>query len=263
MKTRTLVAVATGSALLCLAPSLVHAQASDPEPPAKAVTITPTVDINSNYMWRGIRLSDNWVIQPGVTVESHGASLNVWSNWDLNEYPYGSGNGGGRLNEVDITGTYSHGVGKATLSGGFIYYALRDYPDTTEFFATVAFEAPLAPSLSGYWDVDQGKGGFLMLTLGQDVQLAPNVPLKLGGYLSYDIHHKVMGVLDSGEAFNGFYNAEVSAAIPVPVNARLSLTPRAAYTFPLTGDSKIGLRSASYKATNSRFYVGINATAKW
>ena len=41
-----------------------------------------SVDIMSNYVWRGQKLSDSWVIQPSVGITYGGFGANLWSNFD-------------------------------------------------------------------------------------------------------------------------------------------------------------------------------------
>jgi hypothetical protein len=247
-----------------LGDGLAQAQATQEEGAVPAVSTTASVEILSNFVWRGVRLSEGWVIQPSASLDSRGLSLNLWGNVDLSEYPLGSGHSGGRLTEVDVTGSYTRAFGRTSVTAGFIQYAVRDFEDTTELFATLTLAAPLSPSLSGYYDMDQGDGGFLIISLGQQVRLTPAVPLELGGYATMNFKNKVMGVGANGAPFTGLYSAEVNAALAFSLGPRLTLTPRVAYAFPLSDNGKAGLRSASYGgATHQRLYAGLNATATW
>lgn len=57
------------------------AGAQDPREEAPpAVSASVTADVLSHYVWRGVRLSDGFVVQPSIGVESHGFGVNVWWN---------------------------------------------------------------------------------------------------------------------------------------------------------------------------------------
>jgi len=56
----------------------------------------------SNYVWRGQKLSNSWVIQPlvGITYGSFGA--NIWANYD-SDSKIDEGDGHGEVTETDVT----------------------------------------------------------------------------------------------------------------------------------------------------------------
>ncbi len=41
-----------------------------------------SVDVMSNYVWRGIKVSNSWVVQPSVGISYGDFSANIWGNYD-------------------------------------------------------------------------------------------------------------------------------------------------------------------------------------
>src|SRR4030042_1198978 len=75
------------------------------------VSGTASVDVMSNYVWRGQKLTNSWVIQPyvGITYGSFGA--NIWANYD-SDSKIDEGGGHGEVSETDLTLSYSFSVEK-------------------------------------------------------------------------------------------------------------------------------------------------------
>jgi hypothetical protein len=259
------------AAVACLAvvAGIGAASASAQEPvkaeaaKTSAVESTVTTDVLNYYVWRGNRLSQGFVIQPAITTTHKGFSVNVWGNLDGNEYPYASGNAGGRFTESDVTVSYGRDLGNVGLSGGYIYYGLVGLPDTWEGYVSVSPQVALSPSVSFYYDFGTGDGGFLTFSAGRTFNLTPNVPLRIGGLLSYNLGNAVMGPGMSGSPFNGFYHGELTASIGIPLGQWVTLTPRAGYTFPLTDDAKNAIRFCSYGgATSNLWTAGVTLTVQ-
>ena len=138
----------------------------------------------SQYLWRGFVLNDTPVLQPAVSFGYKGLSITSWSNFAHR------GPNGQNWTEHDLSVDYAHHVGKLGLSAGYILYW---FPDLTsaqgnrsqEFYAGVAFDAPLNPSFTFYRDVDQGDGNYFYLsgrrswTLGKGVALNSSLGLGL------------------------------------------------------------------------------------
>lgn len=41
-----------------------------------------SVDVMSNYVWRGQKLSNSWVVQPSVAITYGVFGANLWANYD-------------------------------------------------------------------------------------------------------------------------------------------------------------------------------------
>ena len=66
--------------LVIAAAGAASAQDAPVERPV-AVSGSVNADLLSHYVWRGVRLSDGFVVQPSIGVESHGFSVNAWWNF--------------------------------------------------------------------------------------------------------------------------------------------------------------------------------------
>jgi hypothetical protein len=130
----------------------------------------------SQYVWRGLVLTNGPVLQTSSTVTYRGAYLNVFTNQDLN-----SVNGRrGKVTELDFDLGYDYARDKSTLSAGAIHYT---YPNTiaastTELYAGMRLAGPFNLSVRGYFDVGSIRRGYVTADVFHSVslpKLAPNV----------------------------------------------------------------------------------------
>lgn len=215
------------------------------------VSGSAAVDVMSRYVWRGLTLSKQFVIQPsvGITYEGFGASL--WSNYDTKA---------SESNETDYTLSYSFSIGKFNLGVGYIYYSLDGIPDTQEIYFSAGYDTFLKPTLTYYQDIEEGKGGFLVASIGHSIELSKDVNLNLGASASYNFKNAVMGFDGNGNKFNNLYNGEVSASVNIPVSKAIVVTPKAAYSFALSNDAKDAISGFSVDGKKNIFYGGVNLT---
>jgi hypothetical protein len=210
-----------------------------------------SVDFMSNYVWRGQKLSNAAVIQPSVGIMYEGFGVNLWTNYDT---------GTNEHNETDLTVDYSFAVDKMSVDAGYIFYALDGADDTQEVYVTVGYDILLSPSLTIYYDFDEGEGAFIVAAIGHSFSLAGNMNLDLSASASYNGKNLVMGADADGDKFSNFYNGNISASVSVPVAGAISITPVIAYTFPLSNDAETAIESASDDGDSNLFYGGINLT---
>ena len=232
-------------------------------PSVKAETETAgyaSVDIMSNYVWRGQKLSESLVIQPSVGITYGGFDANLWSNFDSDWKVDDTDDGQGKVTETDLTLSYSFSMDKFSFSGGYIYYALEGAHDTQELFVSVSYDVLLNPSLVLYYDYDEGQGAFIIASIDHSFDLGKNIPLDVGASASYNINNKVMGVDEDGDDFSNFYNGELYASVTFPVTKAISIAPKIAYSFPLSNDAKEAISSISDDGDKDIFYGGINLT---
>ena len=220
-----------------------------------------SVDIMSNYVWRGQKLSNRWVIQPsvGITYGSFGA--NIWANYDSDKTEATSSDTGhGEFTETDLTLNYSFSVNKFNLVAGYIYYALEGANDTQEFYLSSGYDTLFKPTLTIYYDFDEGNGAFIAASIGHSFEVSKGIALNLGASASYNINNKVMGFDKDGKEFSNFYNAELSSSLSIPVYKSITITPKVAYSFPLSNDAKEAIKKISDDGKKDIFYGGINLT---
>jgi hypothetical protein len=221
-----------------------------------------SVDVLSSYIWRGQKLSHGWVVQPSVGITYGGFGANVWANYDSDSrLDEGNGHGGhGEFTETDITLNYSYSFDKLSLSGGYIYYALNSAPDTQELFVSAGYDVLLKPTLTVYYDYDEGQGAFIVASVGHSFEVSKGMNLNLGASASYNVKNKVMGADKDGNDFSNFYNGELSSSLNIPVWKAISVTPKIAYSFPLSSDARNAMRNISDDHKRDIVYGGVNVT---
>ena len=218
-----------------------------------------SVDVLSNYVWRGQKLSNTWVVQPSVGITYGGFGANLWGNYD-SDAKIDEGSGHGEFTETDITLNYTHSIDKLTLTAGYIYYALNNANDTQEVYVSAGYDILLKPTLTVYYDFDEGQGAFIVASIGHTVEIAKGYNLNLGASASYNINNKVMGFDKHGNDFSNFYNAELSSSMNIPVWKTITVTPKVAYSFPLSNDAKNAIKNISDDGDKDILYGGVNVT---
>ncbi|MGB9715908.1 MAG: hypothetical protein ACPL1G_05835 [Thermodesulfovibrionales bacterium] len=218
-----------------------------------------SVDVLSNYVWRGQKLTNSWVVQPPVGITYNGLSANIWANYD-SDSQIDEGDGHGEFSETDVTFNYNYSVDKWNFSLGYIYYALNGANDTQEVYLSLAYSILLNPTLTFYYDYDEGDGAFIVTSISHSFDVYKGCSLKLAASASYNINNKVMGFDEDGDEFSNFYNGEVSVALSFPVTEFISITPKMTYSFPLSNDAKDALERISNDGQQDVLYGGINLT---
>jgi hypothetical protein len=163
------------------------------------------------------------------------------------------------MNETDLTLNYTMPVGPVSLTGGFIHYDF-DGSDTQEIYLTGSLAVLLNPSLSLYYDIDDGKGGFAVLAVSQAFPVGP-ISLTAGGSVGFNLGDKAMGLNADGEDFTGLYYGEVSLATSIPIFGHVSIDPRIAYSTALGSDGEDAITAISADGKKDIFYGSIAVTA--
>ena len=205
-----------------------------------------SVDILSNYVWRGFKLSNGVVIQPSVGITYGGFGANLWANYD---------NSTNEHNETDLTLNYAFSLDKFSFDVGYIYYALDAVDDTQEFYLSVGYDILLSPTLTVYYDFDEGDGTFVTASIGHDFELAKDISLSLGALASYNIESEY-----SIGDYSDFHNGELSASVSIPVWKNISVGPMIAYSFPLSNDAEDAFKLVSDDGDKDILYGGVNIT---
>lgn len=154
-----------------------------------------SVDLSaqSRYVWRGMVLNDEAVLQPSVTVSHAGFSASVWFNVDLTDVA------GHRLehNEIDYWAGYTFSSSQldVTVTAYTYTFPHTTLATTTEVWASVEWKTVLAPTLTVVRDVDEIDGTYLLLAGSQNLgvlRVAGSDGLSLGlnvGYGDRDYTH--------------------------------------------------------------------------
>jgi len=223
------------------------------------VTGYTSVDVMSNYVWRGQKLSNSYVVQPSVGITYGDFGANIWANLDSDPEALGADNRF-KHTETDLTATYGFSFDKLSLTAGYIYYALEGTNDTQEVYLSAGYDMFLSPTLTVYYDFVEGNGGFAVASIGHSVAITKDISLDLGASASLNLNDKVMGLDKEGKDFTGFYNGELDASVSIPVTKAISVTPKAAYSFALSKDAKHAISSVSDDGTHDILYGGVNLT---
>ena len=161
---RVLLLVALG-----LAGGTVFAQADgqEPQPEANAGrdwSLDFDLTYNSKYVWRGIEVTPDPVLQPSVEFACGDLTLGVWANMDTT----GVNDFDDPFNEIDFTLDYAFAWKKVTFSVGAIHYVFPQAhaADTTEAYLAVGLDVLASPTLTVYQDLDEHDGRYLTISVG-------------------------------------------------------------------------------------------------
>jgi hypothetical protein len=231
----------------------------EPKPTASA-----DVSVLSKYIWRGYELSDgSAVIQPSMTVEYKGYSMNMWGNLDT---AFDDGDpltkDDAQFNETDLTLAYDTHMGGFDVGVGYIYYGLDGIDDAQEFYVSLGpSECPLGPTLTVYREIADAQGWYVNLGISHSIELKHEITLDLGASAGYyysedDSFVEVDDNLNpTTEKYKNFHEGLISAGLTIPLDAYFTLSPKLAYSFPL-GDKANDLITSRSISHDSDFLFG-------
>lgn len=203
------------------------------------VSVSGTTAYFSKYIWRGLRLDGDGVIQPGLTISAFdGWSFSVWSSFDVeNEDSLNS-------DEIDSTLNYAHtfedlkvfgaALSPVTVTLGHTYY---DFPGTDTFsretMISVGYGSFLSPAFSWYHDYGNesqggGKGDYYVLALGHSIEVLPSygITVDLSGHAAYNDNLFISGV--GGDIL-------LTAGLTIPLTKKMKMQPSISWSSP-SGD---------------------------
>lgn len=233
---RNLIVCAAGLACAAVASAFAEEEAAPP------VAVSFDVPVLSAYVWRGQVLNDKAVVEPSLTVSKYGFALNAWANYNAaGSY---SGDNNHKFSEVDLTGSYTHSVGPASLGVGFVQYLFPNqtltvsdessttgeaYPGTYEVFVTAGVPGiPLVPTLTVYRDLDSIKGFYGVLGVSQSFSLGEKASLVASASIGAGNNKYNNGYFGDDEA--AFNDANFGLALPIALTDYLTIKPAASYT---------------------------------
>ena len=207
-----------------------------------------SLDVYTEYIWRGFALDTDPVLQPGFELSGCGFTFGFWSNWDFDNNDELDGD------EIDYFMDYTYDFDYASVSAGHTYY---EFPGTDtfsrEFYAGISFPVFLSPALTYYYDYgeeDQGgaDGSYLTLDFSHSFELTdnPGITFDLGARVSYNRELFIEG--EGGDAL-------FTAGLTVPLAKGLDFSPSINYSLPY-GD----LDDAQDGDQKDRFYYGFSLT---
>lgn len=144
-------------------------------------------DLYSAYIWRGIQVNDEAVIQPALSAsldlgDMGSVSAGAWGNFDLTD---DGPNGDPDMSEVDYVISYAIDIEDVSLEAGNIWYTFPNShgpsgSSTKEVYGSVAYNNDIiTPSAALYYDYDLVEGFFGTVGLSKDFELAENISASL------------------------------------------------------------------------------------
>lgn len=218
-----------------------------------------TLDYYGKYIWRGQNISDDPVVQPGVSVGWDNLTAGFWGNLETTNINDNSG----EFTEYDYSLDYSddlpllEGVG---YSLGIINYYFPGAEDTTEVYWGFGFDVPLNPSVTVYHDLDEIKGTYASFSVGHSIdeiaELSADVPvgLDLGASLGWGSSSYNKGYWSSSVDSSKLNDLVLSAGFPMSFGDMV-VTPNLNYVTLLSDDIR---ETDSYASGSDYFFAGIN-----
>ena len=230
--------------LLIALTCLTAAAATAPALAFGPLDIEAELPVYTKYVWRGMNLADDAVLQPSLDIGLLGFTLGAWSNLDLTDI----NDTNGQFTEFDYTLGYELKLAIIKLGAGFLHYSYpkHHFDDTTEFYLGAEINVLLSPSLAVYQDIDQHKGAYWAASVGHDFSMGETLNFKLTGGLGLGSESYIGGYFtkmltvpdtDLGASMTDFF---VRAEVPFSPIPFLSFVPSVTYT-SLLGDAKKAL----------------------
>ena len=122
------------------------------------ITYGAEIAFASQYIWRGIELSDGVVLEPAAWIQAYGLYFEVWGNFFLEDADQGE------PNEIDLISYYELEWNNFTLEPGFeaFLYPDNDEPSTLEL--TIGLSYSMLDQFSiftkHYFDVAEYQGPY-------------------------------------------------------------------------------------------------------
>ncbi len=246
--------------MVCYMAISVCAWASDDKP-----TIDASVSFMSQYIWRGQELSrDSLIIEPSFTIGYKGLAVNIWQNIDTNYWD--TSHDADNLNETDTTISYSHDFGRFGLEIGYIWYALVQTDDSHEVYASATLNTFLSPKLTVYREFAHAPSTYITLAISHSIAFPwHGISLDLGLKGSYLISNDKGAYPDPSnpdKRYIDFHDGLLSAALNVPVNNYITVSPEVDWSFPLSSDAAkdMAMRNAGHGAKDNFVYAGLSVS---
>ena len=245
--------IATGTLLssVVLAGSLSAALAEEEKPTADA-----SVSFYSQYVWRGWAFSeDSLVIQPSITAGYKGFGINLWGNLDTDETSdMADSASSSDFNETDLTLSYDGSYDKFGYGVGYIYYGLEGH-DSQELYVSLSYDILLSPTLTVYKEITGIQGWYANFGIGHSFAMTDNIGLDLGAKIGYYDNEQ-----SGDDEYSEFHDGTLSAALSIPVNDYISVSPEINWSFPLSNKAQDVLKAGSWDNDDNHVYGGVTVS---
>ena len=194
--------------------------------------LSAEVGLFDRYLWRGITVSDDFVVQPELSASVGGFGLAVWANSDADDADGTSG-----IDKYDVTLSYGLSLPMLSLDLGFIYYSFPEASDanTTEAYASASAGVLLSPSLTVYRDLDAVDGWYWEAGVNHGLTLSPAFTVDLAARLGLGSERYLAGyfpgaALVEDPAASSLTDAMLTLSLPWHPVPMLTVTPSAGWS---------------------------------
>lgn len=226
------------------------------------IAVDVRADFFSKYIWRGMALNKDPVLQPSVNVGYKQLTATLWGNLELTDI-YDNKN---QVTEIDYVIDWSDetGIKGISYSVGLAHYTFpnTNFEDTTEIYAGLNFDCFLNPSIKANFDVDEAEGIYLQFGLSHSVEqiakigntlIGMEVKANLGwGNSSCNRYYCCV----DGEHFN---DLTLSAAFPIELPGDWSVIPSLNYATLVDRE----IRQANAYGDNHNLFAGVSLAKKF
>ena len=203
----------------------------------RPISLSLSVDAVSKYVWRGMLLTDDPVLQPDVAISGYGFTLDAWGSvdtTDINE----QGDEEYRFQEVDYTLSYAFSPAPCVdVDAGVIYYDFpgTELPSTKEIYAGISYSGlPVTLGITGYHDLDESDGLYISAGLSRDFTLTDDLTLALGATLGWGDEDN--NAFYFGPSESGIADAGLTAGLVYTLTESMSVSVFAAYSEIIDSD---------------------------
>ncbi|WP_372683336.1 hypothetical protein [Desulfosarcina sp.] len=225
--------------------------------PVLAVDVTGTVDLNSAYVWRGMTFNDGWVAQPSIDITRGGFGLNVWGNFDIDDY--NDTLDSGEFSEIDLTASYAWTLGALDVGVGYIEYLypttdVGGLPGTRELYVSLGMALPAGFSLAWdvYRDIDEIKEWYTSLGLTYAYDINDKLNLAAGASMGW------AGDDYCADDSAGFYDYNLSVTLGYAIDEAWSVSAFIKYTDALDDDNLADVANGGLLDVNT--YGGVSVS---
>lgn len=201
---------------------------------ASDADVSAGVDFNSAYVWRGLTFNDGFVVQPYLDVTKGGFGLNVWSNYDVDDYDGAVESG--EFSEVDLTASYGFAIGELDAGIGYIEYLFpAGGAGTREVYFSLGTGVTEAFSVGFdlYYDFDEVDDFYSALSCSYDIALDDKASLGFGASMGF------AGDEYCADGDAGLFDYSLSASYGYEIDESWSIGLGVTYVAPFDEDKLV------------------------
>lgn len=229
------------AALSCTCVCVAGAAFAQEEEPVLRISNNLDTAYLSKYVWRGVVLNPDPVVQPSLTFTlPSGFSYNLWMS--MNTEDNAVAGDADLVVEQDHTVSYLFTFAGREMSLGYIYYAFPNtsLASTQEFFGTVGFGGKFSPAISINYDSDEVRGAYIALSAGYSTVLPvgsdSGIPMDLTAKLGYGTASYIKRAYPGAPDKAAPLDLVVGVSSTIPWSGKYSITPSVSYSTILDGD---------------------------